>query len=39
MLNFARYGIDGKISTTTLVFILDYFEEKLMTQKMSSVSF
>ena len=30
--NFARYGIGGEISTTILVFILDYFQEKLMTK-------
>ena len=28
--NFARYGIGVEISTTMLVFILDYFREKLM---------
>ena len=27
--NFARYGIGGEISITILVFILDYFQEKL----------
>ena len=30
--NFARYEIGGEISTTKLVFILDYFQEKLMTK-------
>ena len=29
---FARNGIGGEISITTLVFILDYFHEKLMTK-------
>ena len=28
--NFARYGIGGEISITLLVFILDYFQDKLM---------
>ena len=28
--NFTRYGIGGEISTTLLVFILDYFQDKLM---------
>ena len=30
--NFARYGIGGEISTTILVFILNYFQEKQMTK-------
>ena len=29
--DFARYGIGSKISITTLVFIFDYFQEKLTT--------
>ena len=29
---FHKYGIDGEISTTLLAFILDYFEENLMTK-------
>ena len=28
--NFARHGIGSEISTTILVSILDYFQEKLM---------
>ena len=28
--NFVRYGIGAEISITILVFILDYFQEKLM---------
>ena len=27
--NFATYGIDGEISLVVLVFVLDYFHEKL----------
>ena len=30
--NFARYGIGSEISTTILVSILDYFQEKIMTK-------
>ena len=30
--NFIRYGISGEISLTILVFILDYFQQKLMTK-------
>ena len=30
--NFARYGIGGEISVTILVFILHYFQEKLITK-------
>ena len=30
--SFARYEIDDEISITILVFILDYFQEKIMTK-------
>ena len=30
--NFTRYGIGSELSITILVFILDYFQEKLVTK-------